>query len=77
MKPSVPIAKAPRDSQMRAVSDPTMGRPSRFRSLFLQSLGCYSESGKGDEAIESAALGLLKPGMKRSQTPAFTVPYVV
>src|SRR4029453_18763214 len=38
---------------------------------------CYSESWKGDAAIKSQALGLLKPAMKRSQTPAFTVPYVV
>jgi len=35
------------------------------------------ESGKGDAAIRSQALGLLYPGMKRSQTPALTVPYVV
>jgi hypothetical protein len=35
------------------------------------------ESGKGDAAIKSHALGLLNPGMKRSQTPELTVPYVV
>ena len=34
-------------------------------------------SGKGDAAIKSQALGLLNPGMKRSQTAALTVPYVV
>src|SRR6185437_14403187 len=34
-------------------------------------------SGKGDAAIKSHALGLLNPGMKRSQKAALTVPYVV
>jgi hypothetical protein len=34
----------------------------------------HSESGKGDAAITSTELGLLNPGMKRSQMLAFTVP---
>src|SRR5581483_1216935 len=34
-------------------------------------------SGKGDAVIKSHALGLLNPGMKRSQKAALTVPYVV
>src|SRR4051812_31795381 len=38
---------------------------------------CDRESGKGEAAIKSQALGLLNPGMKRSQTAALTVPYVV
>ena len=38
---------------------------------------CDGESGKGEAAIKSQALGLLNPGMKRSQTEALTVPYVV
>jgi hypothetical protein len=37
----------------------------------------HSESGKGDAAITSTVLGVLYPGMKRSQMLAFTVPYVV
>jgi hypothetical protein len=43
-----------------------------FLTLYVQL--CDSESGKGDAVIESTALGLLYPGMKRSQMPAFTVP---
>ena len=43
-----------------------------FLTVYVQL--CDSESGKGDAAIESTALGLLYPGMKRSQMPAFTVP---
>src|SRR5262245_22087343 len=38
---------------------------------------CYSESGNGDAAIKSQALGGTYPGMKRSHTPELTVPYVV
>src|SRR4029450_10328075 len=38
---------------------------------------CYAESGKGDPAIRSTALGLLKSGINRSQIEAFTVPKVV
>jgi hypothetical protein len=53
MKPSVPMAKAPSVNQMRQVSDPRMARVSALGSR------CYSESGKGDPAIRSQALGLL------------------
>ncbi len=49
-----------------------IGRESSFLTLYIQL--CDSESGKGDADIESTALGLLYPGMKRSQMPAFTVP---
>lgn len=36
-----------------------------------------SLSGKGDALMRSHAQGLLKPGIKRSQNAALTVPYVV
>jgi hypothetical protein len=71
-----------RVNQMREVSESTpVARPqSGFSSWSTGYVPCHDvelcdeESGKGDAAIKSQALGLLNPGMKRSQTPALTVP---
>src|ERR1700758_858794 len=85
MNPSVPMAKEPRGSQTREANEFDTGSSLVVGIELLEHrIGPFygvdlsdEESGNGDAAIKSHALGLLNPGRKRSQTAALTVPYVL